>query len=84
MISVTGVLYPTAVMGVLGLAFGALLAFASIKFFVATDERVSRMQLRLPERVGQTKRDVSMPGRIGFDDQHRVGMDSQSAPFQHD
>ncbi len=48
MISVTGVLYPTAVMGVLGLAFGALLAFASIKFFVATDERVSRIRDILP------------------------------------
>jgi Na+-translocating ferredoxin:NAD+ oxidoreductase RNF subunit RnfB len=48
MISMTGVLYPTAFMGILGLAFGALLAFASIKFFVPTDERVSRIREILP------------------------------------
>ena len=48
MISATGVLYPTLIMGALGLAFGALLAFASIKFFVPTDERVSQIREILP------------------------------------
>ncbi|MDR1379472.1 MAG: RnfABCDGE type electron transport complex subunit B [Synergistaceae bacterium] len=48
MISIEGVLWPTVVMGVLGLVFGALLAFASIKFFVKTDERVSMIREILP------------------------------------
>ena len=48
MISFAGVAYPTLIMGVLGLAFGALLAFASIKFFVPTDERVSLIREILP------------------------------------
>ncbi|MDR1622566.1 MAG: RnfABCDGE type electron transport complex subunit B, partial [Synergistaceae bacterium] len=48
MISFGGVAYPTAVMGVLGLVSGALLAFASIKFFVKTDERVSLIREILP------------------------------------
>lgn len=34
-----GILYPTLVMGGLGVIFGALLAFASEKFYVAVDER---------------------------------------------
>jgi Na+-translocating ferredoxin:NAD+ oxidoreductase RNF subunit RnfB len=48
MITFTGVAYPTAVMGALGLIFGALLAYASIKFFVETDERVTRIRAILP------------------------------------
>jgi Na+-translocating ferredoxin:NAD+ oxidoreductase RNF subunit RnfB len=48
MITIGGVLWPTVVMGVLGLTFGALLAYASIKFFVKTDERVSAIREILP------------------------------------
>lgn len=48
MITAAGVLYPVAVMGILGLAFGALLAFASIKFFVPVDPRVEQIREILP------------------------------------
>ena len=48
MITMEGVLYPVIVMGALGLAFGALLGFASIKFFVPVDERVSQIRELLP------------------------------------
>ncbi|MDR1019667.1 MAG: RnfABCDGE type electron transport complex subunit B [Synergistaceae bacterium] len=43
-----GVLYPVAILGAMGAAFGALLAFASIKFFVDADGRVSRIREALP------------------------------------
>lgn len=43
-----GILYPAAVMGGLGVVFGALLAFASQKFFVAVDERQSKIRELLP------------------------------------
>ena len=39
-----GILYPTLVMGGLGVIFGALLAFASEKFYVAVDERQSKIR----------------------------------------
>lgn len=48
MISTSAIVYPVLVMGTLGLAFGALLAFASIKFFVPADPRVERIRAILP------------------------------------
>ena len=48
MISANVMLYPALVMGALGLIFGSLLAFASIKFFVPVDERISRIRAILP------------------------------------
>ena len=65
MITVGGVFWPTAVMGVLGLAFGALLAFASIKFFVKTDERVSMIRDILP---GANCGGCGYPGCDGYAD----------------
>jgi Na+-translocating ferredoxin:NAD+ oxidoreductase RNF subunit RnfB len=52
-------------MGVLGLAFGALLAFASIKFFVETDERVSLIREILP---GANCGGCGYPGCDGYAD----------------
>jgi Na+-translocating ferredoxin:NAD+ oxidoreductase RNF subunit RnfB len=52
-------------MGVLGLAFGALLAFASIKFFVKTDERVSMIREILP---GANCGGCGYPGCDGYAD----------------
>ena len=43
-----GILYPTFVMGGLGVVFGALLAFASEKFYVEVDERQSQIREILP------------------------------------
>ena len=63
MITFTGVLYPTAVMGALGLVFGALLAYASIKFFVETDERVARIRAILP---GANCAGCGYPGCDGY------------------
>lgn len=48
MISTTTILFPVLVMGGMGLAFGALLAFASIKFFVPVDPRVEQIRGILP------------------------------------
>lgn len=48
MISTTAIAYPVLVMGALGLSFGALLAFASIKFFVPADPRVEQIRAILP------------------------------------
>ena len=48
MISTSAIVYPILVMGVLGLAFGALLAYASIKFFVPVDPRVEQIRAILP------------------------------------
>ncbi|NLL36072.1 MAG: RnfABCDGE type electron transport complex subunit B [Fretibacterium sp.] len=42
------VLYPTALMGTLGLVFGVLLAVASIAFFVKPDDRVELIREALP------------------------------------
>lgn len=44
----TGILYPALIMGALGLIFGALLAFASEKFFVKVDERQIEIREVLP------------------------------------
>lgn len=44
----TGILYPALIMGGLGLIFGALLAFASEKFFVKVDERQAEIRDVLP------------------------------------
>ncbi|MDR1650649.1 MAG: RnfABCDGE type electron transport complex subunit B [Synergistaceae bacterium] len=63
--SFEGVFYPTIVMGVLGLAFGALLAFASIKFFVLTDERVAKIREILP---GANCGGCGFPGCDGYAD----------------
>lgn len=48
MISTSTILFPVLVMGGMGLAFGALLAFASIKFFVPVDPRVEQIRAILP------------------------------------
>ena len=65
MISFGGVAYPTVIMGTLGLVFGALLAFASIKFFVQTDERVSLIRAILP---GANCGGCGYPGCDGYAD----------------
>ncbi|MDR1515389.1 MAG: RnfABCDGE type electron transport complex subunit B [Synergistaceae bacterium] len=65
MISLTGVLYPVLILGALGLAFGALLGFASIKFFVKTDERVSQIREILP---GANCGGCGYPGCDGYAD----------------
>ncbi|MCE5201219.1 MAG: Fe-S cluster domain-containing protein [Synergistaceae bacterium] len=44
----TGILYPTIIMGGLGLIFGILLAFASKKFFVKIDPRQADIRAALP------------------------------------
>jgi len=44
----TGMMYPAIVMGGLGLVFGALLAFASKKFYVETDPRQANIRAILP------------------------------------
>ena len=43
-----GILYPALVMGGLGLIFGAMLAFASKKFYVEVDERQAKVREILP------------------------------------
>jgi Na+-translocating ferredoxin:NAD+ oxidoreductase RNF subunit RnfB len=65
MITFIGTAYPTAVMGVLGLVFGALLAYASIKFFVETDERISKIREILP---GANCGGCGFPGCDGYAD----------------
>jgi Na+-translocating ferredoxin:NAD+ oxidoreductase RNF subunit RnfB len=65
MITFAGTAYPAMVMGVLGLAFGALLAYASIKFFVETDERVSKIREILP---GANCGGCGYPGCDGYAD----------------
>jgi RnfABCDGE-type electron transport complex B subunit len=65
MITFAGTAYPAMVMGALGLAFGALLAFASIKFFVETDERVSKIREILP---GANCGGCGYPGCDGYAD----------------
>ena len=65
MTSMAGVLYPVLILGALGLAFGAMLAFASIKFFVKTDERVSRIREILP---GANCGGCGYPGCDGYAD----------------
>jgi Na+-translocating ferredoxin:NAD+ oxidoreductase RNF subunit RnfB len=65
MITAGGIVWPAAVMGALGLSFGALLAFASIKFFVQTDERVSLIREILP---GANCGGCGYPGCDGYAD----------------
>ncbi|MDR1508599.1 MAG: RnfABCDGE type electron transport complex subunit B, partial [Synergistaceae bacterium] len=65
MITFTGIAYPTAIMGALGLIFGALLSFASIKFFVETDERISKIREILP---GANCGGCGYPGCDGYAD----------------
>jgi Na+-translocating ferredoxin:NAD+ oxidoreductase RNF subunit RnfB len=65
MISISGVLYPVLILGVLGLVFGALLAFASIKFFVEVDERVTKIREILP---GANCGGCGFPGCDGYAD----------------
>jgi Na+-translocating ferredoxin:NAD+ oxidoreductase RNF subunit RnfB len=65
MITFTGVVYPTLIMGALGLIFGALLSFASIKFFVENDERVSKIRELLP---GANCGGCGYPGCDGYAD----------------
>jgi RnfABCDGE-type electron transport complex B subunit len=48
MITFAGAVYPVIILGLLGLIFGALLAYASIKFYVEVDERVSKIREILP------------------------------------
>ncbi|MDR2527839.1 MAG: RnfABCDGE type electron transport complex subunit B [Synergistaceae bacterium] len=62
---ILGIVYPTIIMGVLGLLFGALLAFASIKFFVKIDERVSLIREILP---GANCGGCGYPGCDGYAD----------------
>jgi Na+-translocating ferredoxin:NAD+ oxidoreductase RNF subunit RnfB len=65
MITFAGTAYPTAVMGALGLIFGALLSYASIKFFVETDERISKIREFLP---GANCGGCGYPGCDGYAD----------------
>ncbi|MDR1472663.1 MAG: RnfABCDGE type electron transport complex subunit B [Synergistaceae bacterium] len=65
MITFAGMAYPVAVLGALGLAFGALLAFASIKFFVAVDDRVAKIRELLP---GANCGGCGYPGCDGYAD----------------
>ena len=65
MISANVMLYPALVMGALGLIFGSLLAFASIKFFVPVDERISRIRAILP---GANCGGCGYPGCDGYAD----------------
>ena len=58
-----GIIYPAAVMGGLGVVFGALLAFASQKFFVKVDERQSRIRELLP---GANCGGCGFPGCDGY------------------
>lgn len=59
----TGLIYPALVMGGLGLIFGALLAFASKKFFVETDPRQADIRAVLP---GANCGGCGFPGCDGF------------------
>lgn len=59
----TGMLYPALVMGILGLVFGAMLAFASKKFFVETDPRQGEIRAVLP---GANCGGCGFPGCDGF------------------
>lgn len=59
----SGILYPAVIMGALGLIFGALLAFASQKFFVPVDERQANIRALLP---GANCGGCGYPGCDGF------------------
>ena len=59
----TGIVYPAIVMGGLGLIFGALLAFASKKFYVEMDSRQADIRALLP---GANCGGCGFPGCDGF------------------
>ena len=59
----TGMIYPAIIMGGLGLIFGALLAFASKKFYVETDPRQADIRAILP---GANCGGCGYPGCDGF------------------
>ena len=59
----TEIFYPVFIMGGLGLVFGALLAFASVKFFVPVDERQTEIREILP---GANCGACGFPGCDGF------------------
>ena len=65
MITFAGAVYPVFVLGALGLVFGALLAYASIKFYVEVDERVSKIRELLP---GANCGGCGYPGCDGYAD----------------
>ena len=58
-----GILYPALVMGGLGLIFGAMLAFASKKFYVEVDERQAKVREILP---GANCGGCGFPGCDGY------------------
>ena len=58
-----GIIYPAIVMGGLGIIFGALLAYASRKFFVEVDPRQSQIREILP---GANCGGCGFPGCDGF------------------
>ncbi len=58
-----GIIYPAIVMGGLGIIFGALLAYASKKFFVEVDPRQSQIREILP---GANCGGCGFPGCDGF------------------
>jgi len=58
-----GILYPTLIMGGMGVVFGALLAFASEKFAVQVDERQAKIREVLP---GANCGGCGYPGCDGF------------------
>ncbi|MDO5562571.1 MAG: RnfABCDGE type electron transport complex subunit B [Synergistaceae bacterium] len=59
----TGIIYPAAIMGGLGVIFGVLLAFASQKFAVEVDERQTKIREVLP---GANCGGCGFPGCDGF------------------
>lgn len=59
----TGIIYPAAIMGGLGVVFGVLLAFASQKFAVKVDERQAKIREALP---GANCGGCGFPGCDGF------------------
>jgi RnfABCDGE-type electron transport complex B subunit len=59
----TGIVYPAIVMGGLGLIFGALLAFASKKFYVEVDSRQADIRALLP---GANCGGCGFPGCDGY------------------
>ncbi|MDR3255900.1 MAG: RnfABCDGE type electron transport complex subunit B [Synergistaceae bacterium] len=65
MISFARVIFPVLVLGSLGLLFGMLLAFASIKFYVETDKRMFMIRTILP---GANCGGCGFPGCDGYAD----------------
>lgn len=65
---------PAGIMGALGLFFGAMLAYASIKFFVRVDERIAKIREALP---GANCGSCGYPGCDGYAD----GIVNDGAPI---